>query len=42
MNRVGDLALSASGTGSCPEDEVYAFHDGVAAPAVAYGITSFM
>ena len=42
MNRVGDLALSATGTGSCPEDEGYAFHDGVAAPAVAYGIFSLI
>ena len=33
-NRVGDLALSATGTGSCPEDEGL-FHDEAAAPAVA-------
>ena len=35
------LALSATGTGSCPEDEG-AFHDGVTAPAVAYRKPSFM
>ena len=40
-NRVGDPALSATGTGSCPEDEGN-FCDGVAAPAVAYWKTSFM
>ena len=40
-NRVGDPALSATGTGSCPEDEGF-FHDEVTAPAVAYGIPSFM
>ena len=34
-NRVGDLALSAIGTGSCPKDEGF-FHDEAAAPAVAY------
>ena len=40
-NRVGDLALSATGTGSCPEDEGF-FHDEVTAPAVAYRKSSFM
>ena len=34
-NRVGDLALSAIGTGSCRKDEGF-FHDEAAAPAVAY------
>ena len=34
-NRVGDLALSATGTGSCPEDEGM-FCDGVTAPAASY------
>ena len=37
LNRVGDLALSATGTGSCPEDEGN-FCDGVTAPAAPYGI----
>ena len=36
-NRVGDLALSATGTGSCPEDEGK-FCDGVTAPAASYRI----
>ena len=36
-NRVGDLALSATGTGSCPEDEGI-FCDGVTAPAASYRI----
>ena len=33
LNRVGDPALSAVGTGSCPMDEGIYFHDGVTAPA---------
>ena len=33
-NRVGNRALSATGTGSCPEDEG-AIHDAASAPAVA-------
>ena len=40
-NRVGDLALSAIGTGSCPKDEGM-FHDEITAPAVAYWTSSFM
>ena len=36
LNRVGDLALSATGTGSCPEDEGN-FCDGVTAPAAHIG-----
>ena len=35
-NRVGSLASSAAGTGSCPVDEGF-FHDEISAPAVAYG-----
>ena len=35
-NRVEDAALSATGTGSCPEDEGD-FHDGVFAPAAHIG-----
>ena len=35
-NRVGDLALSATGTGSCPVDEGY-FCDEVTAPAAHIG-----
>jgi hypothetical protein len=37
LNRVGDLALSAVGTGSCPMDEGIHFHDGVTAPAAHIG-----
>ena len=37
-NRVGDDALSATGTGSCPEDEGF-FHDAVSAPAAHIGFT---
>ena len=36
-NRVGDLALSAAGTGSCPGDEGI-ICDGVTAPAASYRI----
>ena len=36
-NRVGSTALSAAGTGRCPEDEGL-IRGGVFAPAVAYGI----
>ena len=35
-NRVGNTALSAAGTGRCPEDEGL-IRGGVSAPAVAYG-----
>ena len=41
LNRVGSRALSATGTGSCPEDEGHV-HDEVSAPAVAYRGSSFM
>ncbi len=37
LNRVGGFALSATGTGSCPEDEGSYFCDEAAAPAASYG-----
>ena len=42
LNRVGDRASSATGTGSLPGGRRTNVHDEVTAPAVAYGIPSFM